>query len=225
MVALVSVCALSLAALGCSTASSGVPDLTSMSFDEAQQTAEDAGLSLVQDGEVASFLPAGTVLAQDPVPGLDSTDGTVKVTVGRDPIPVKVERMRSYDPDGAPQRENDDLIPNLYDGDLQTFWSTETTYKTPDFEGLGDKIGVGFSFWLEEGATMLKISYTLTGWEGEVQRISSNDLAIAVAQLTDKQQVSWRDPITSGRIWFTRLAPLPDSNTYGAVINEVEFYR
>jgi len=196
-----------------------------MSLEEAQKAAADAGLSLVQDSEVASFLPAGTVLAQDPLPGLDSADGTMKVTVGRDPIPVKVERMKSYDPDGAPARENDNLIPNLYDGDLQTFWSTETTYKTPDFEGLGNKIGVGFSFWLEEGATMLKISYTLTGWEGEVQRVSSNDLAIAIAQLTNKHQVSWRDPITSGRVWFTRLAPLPDSNTYGAIINEVEFYR
>ena len=94
-----------------------------------------------------------------------------------------------------------------------------------DFEGLGNKVGVGFSFWLEEEATMLKIDYTITGWEGEVQRISSSQLPIAVAQLGNKQQVSWTEPLTSGRIWFTRLAPVPDSDRYGVFINEVTFYR
>ncbi len=222
---LLSVIILSLATLGCGVGSSGTPDLTGISLDEAQKAAADAGLDLVQDEEVPSFLPAGTVLAQDPLPGTASGDGTMRVTISRDPIPVAVDRLAAYDPDGAPTTENDELLPRLYDGNLDTYWSTDTNYRTPDFEGLGNKIGVGFSFWLEEGATMLKISYTLTGWEGEVQRISSSELAIAIAQLTNKQQVSWRDPVTSGRIWFTRLAPLPDSNSYGAVINEVEFYR
>ena len=209
---------------GCASGSGGTPDLTGMTLDEAQTAADGAGLSLVEAAEVASFLPAGMVLAQDPLPGSDSTDDTVRVTVSRDPIPVQVDRLRAYDPDGN-AGENDNLLPNLYDGNLDTFWSTETTYRSPDFRGLGDKIGVGFSFWLEEGATMCKISYTLTGWEGEIQKVSSNDLPIALAQLGNKHQVTWRDPITSGRVWFTRLAPLPEDSRYGVIIDEVEFYR
>ena len=219
-----SICALLLAATGCSAGSSGTPDFTGLSLEEAQEAAADAGLSLVQEGEVPSFLPAGTVLAQNPLPGTEASTDTVQVTVGRDPIPVKVSNLEAKDPDGD-GRENDDLLPNLYDGSLETFWSTETTYRSPDFEGLGNKVGVGFSFWLEEGATMLKVDYTITGWEGEVQRISSNDLPIAIAQLGNKQQVSWTEPLTSGRIWFTQLAPVPDSDRYGVFINEVTFYR
>jgi hypothetical protein len=215
---------LALLAQGCTAASGGAPDLTGLPLNEAQALADDSGLSLVEAGQVASFLPAGTVLAQDPLPGGDPADGTLRVTVGREPIPVKVTRLQARDPDGD-NTENDSLLPNLYDGDLQTSWSTETTYRSPDFQGLGDKIGVGFSFWLEEEATMLKISYTHFGWQGEVQKVSSDDLPIALAQLGSKQQVSWRDPIASGRIWFTQLAPLPDTDRYGVVIDEIQFYR
>jgi hypothetical protein len=207
-----------------SACSSGLaPDVTGLTLEQAQKAADKAGLKLTES-DVASFLPAGTVLAQDPAPGAASTDGTLQITVGRDPIPVKITKLRSYDPDGD-NRENDAALPKLYDGDQSTSWSTETTYRTPDFQGLGDKIGVGISFWLDEAATMLKIDYTLTGWEGEVQKVSSSDLPVALAQLGQNQRVSWNEPITSGRIWFTRLTLLPDSTKYGVIINEITFYR
>ena len=90
---------------------------------------------------------------------------------------------------------------------------------------MGNKIGVGFSFFLEEAATMLRIDYTLTGWEGEVQMISAQDLPVALAQLGQSRQVSWREPVTEGRIWFNRLTRMPDTDTYGVRIDEVTFYR
>lgn len=221
------VCALVLCVSACGSAGEpgGTPDLTGLTLSEAQTLASEAGLELIEGETLPSFLPADTILAQDPLPGTDSDDiGAIEVIVSRDPVPVQIRAIKPKDPD-ADGHENDDLLPNLYDGDLSTYWSTETTYRSPDFQGLGDKIGVGFSFWLEEGATMLKIDYTLTGWKGEVQMVSTQDLPIALAQLGQNKRVSWLQPITSGRIWFTQLAPLPDSDRYGAIINEITFYR
>jgi len=37
--------------------------------------------------------------------------------------------------------------------------------------------------------------------------------------------VTWREPLSSGRIWFTQLAPLPDSTKFGVVIAEIGFYK
>lgn len=221
---ILAVCTVALGMSACSSSSEGAPDLTGLTLAEARAVADEAGLQLVEGAKVASFLPAGTVLAQDPLPGTDADSGSIEVTVSRDPIPVKITKLQSKDPDGD-NRENDAMLPNLYDGDPSTYWSTETTYRSPEFAGLGDKIGVGISFWLEEDATMLKLDYTLTGWDGEVQKISSQDLPVALAELGQNKRVSWLQPIDVGRIWFTRLAPLPDSDRYGVVINEITFYR
>jgi hypothetical protein len=224
----VAACALAVFAGGCSAGSSGAPDLTGLTSDEATQRAADAGLDLVQKDEAASFLPVGTVLAQEPLPGADSTDGTIQVTVSREPIKVQITKVRSADPDGD-GKENDGQLSNLIDGDLSTSWSTEQTYKSPDFQGLGEKKGVGLSFWLADGATMLKISYTLAGWKGEVENIMSDNLPVAIASLGDSQQATWTDPIKSGRIWFYQLAPLPmgadNIQRYGAIINEIAFCK
>lgn len=228
LIAAVATCALALLAGGCGAGSSGTPDLTGLTSDKATQRAEGAGLKMVQKDEVASFLPAGTVLAQDPLPGVKSKDGTIQVTVSREPIPVQVTKVRAADPDGNGS-ENDSQLPKLIDGDLSTSWSTELTYKSPDFQGLGAKKGVGLSFWLADGATMLKISFTLTGWKGEVEKITADNLPVAIAPLGDAQQVTWTEPIKSGRIWFYQLAPLPMSpdniQRYGAIIDEIAFYK
>jgi hypothetical protein len=224
MVMIASVIALFVVSCG---PSSGAPDLTGLTSDVATKRAASAGLSLVTKQEVACFLPAGTVLSQDPLPGGKSTDGTIQVTVGRAPIPVAITSVEAYDPDGN-GAENNDQVRYLTDGDLSTSWSTEKTYKSPDFQGLGSKTGVGLKFRLAEGATMLKITYSQTGWKGEVQEVLSG-LPIAIAPLGSSQQVSWRKPISSGRIWLYYLATLPLSEDgiqrYGVEIDEIAFYK
>ena len=213
---------------GCSLGSSATPDLNGLTLDEATRLAQDAGLELVQGEEVPYFLPAGTVLAQDPLPGVKSADGTIKVTVSREPVKVQIEEIKASDPDGD-GIENNAQISKLVDGDPSTSWSTETTYKSATFEGLGNKVGVGLQFTLAEGATMVKLDFSLMGWQGEVQKLTADKFAIAVAPLGDAQQVSWNEPLTSGRIWFYRLAPLPMSadniQRYGVTINEISFYK
>ena len=217
-----STCALALGGGGC--ASGIAPDLTGHTWDEAESLAGKAGLQLVKRDEMPCFLPAGTVLAQDPLPGIEPTDGTIQVTACREPIPVQIKRLQSSDPDGNPKAENDAQIPNLTDGDLNTSWSTER-YVSPIFANLGAKRGVGLAFTLAEGATMAKISYTLTGWKGEVQKLTSGLPPVAVAQLGDAQQVTWTEPLASGRIWFYQLAPMPDGDRNGVTINEIGFYK
>jgi hypothetical protein len=215
--------AVALVISGCSAGSGGVPDLTGLAGDQAGSLADKAGLKLVTKQEVPCFLPVGTVMTQDPLPGLKSSDGTIQVTVSREPIPVQITKLNASDPDGN-ERENSGDIGKLTDGDLNTSWSTEK-YVSPTFAGLGEKHGVGLSFSLAEEATMLKISYTIGGWKGEVQRLRSNRSPIAIAQLGDTQQVNLMEPLSSGRIWFFQLAPLPDSPRYGVIINEIGFYK
>lgn len=215
-------------AAGCSAGSDGTPDLTGLTIEEAQKKARGAGLEIVETEEIACFLPADTVLGQDPLPGVESTDGAVEVTVSREPVPVQVTEVKTADPQGD-GKENNSEIGNLIDGDLSTSWSTEKTYKSPDFQGLGDKKGVGFSFTLAEGATILKISYSQTGWKGEVQKLRANNSQIAIAPLGENQIVTWLEPISSGRVWFYLLAPLPLSpdkiQRYAVTIDEIAFYK
>jgi hypothetical protein len=220
---LLTCCALALLAGGCSLGSGKVPDLTGRTMDEAETLAGKAGLKLVKKDGVPSFLPAGTVMAQAPLPGAESSDGTIQVTVSRDPVPVQIVSLKPSDPDGNGIENNAD-IKNLTDGNPNTSWSTER-YVSPTFAGLGGKRGVGLMFSLSEEATLLKISYTTAGWQGEVQRIRPNQYPIAIAHLGNTEQVDLTEPLSSGRIWFYALAPMPDGDRYGVVIDEIGFYK
>jgi hypothetical protein len=166
------------------------------------------------------------VISQDPAPGVKSADGTVQVTVSREPIQVQITKLNASDPDGN-GIENNEMLPNLTDGDLSTFWTTER-YVSPVFAGLpNNKNGVGLSFTLAEGATLLKISFTITGWKGELQKLTSGEPPIAIVQLGDTQQVMWREPLSSGRIWFYQLVPMADDEKgrNGVIIDEIAFYK
>jgi len=204
---------------------SGVaPEVTNMTLEEATELAKQAGLELVVT-EVPDFSDPGTVLTQYPLAGLESENGALEITVSRQPIAVQIDRVVAWDPDGD-DLENDADIPNLTDNNVDTSWSTES-YKAPDFSGplYPDKHGVGLFFALADGATMLNINYTLTGWVGEVQAVTTDGTAVAVAQLGTSEQVSWTEPLTTGRLWFTTLAQLPNSDRYGVIINQISFWK
>jgi hypothetical protein len=217
------VCAVALFLGGCGLGSGEAPNLTELTWDQAVSLADKAGLSLVKSQEVACFLPAGTVLAQDPLPGVKPPDGTILVTVARNPVPVQIVSLKASDPDGNGVENNAD-IKNLTDGNPDTSWSTER-YVSPTFAGLGAKRGVGLAFSLAEEATMVEITYTIGGWRGEVQRVRPNRSPIAIAQLGDTEQVNFAEPLSSGRIWFFELAPFPDGDRYGVTISEIGFYK
>lgn len=200
------------------------PDIVGLSLEEATELVDSAGLTLVTE-EVPSFEEVGTVLSQSPLPDIMSEDDTVTVTIARAPIEVQVNRIAAYDPDGD-NLENDNKIGNLTDKDPATSWSTEK-YKAYDFSGplYPDKHGVGLQFSLAEEASMIELTYTVTGWTGQVQKVTTDGTGVAVAVLGQSQEVYLSEAIAVGRLWFTELTLLPDSDRYGVVLNEVAFYK
>jgi serine/threonine-protein kinase len=199
------------------------PNVVGMTLDDATQLARAAGLEVVTE-EIPSFdATAGTVLSQSPAEGIKSDDKKLYLSLAREPVQVQINLIDDYDPQGD-NAENPTLTGALIDGDLATAWSTEG-YKSPTFQGIPGKTGVGLVFALAEGATMVRISSSVNGWIGEVQMTTPEGGTSQVAQLGGQQVVTWREPLSSGRIWFTQLAPLPDSTKFGVVIAEIGFYK
>ena len=137
---------------------------------------------------------------------------------------VQINLMDPFDPAPGDGVENNAKRPNLTDNKETTSWSTES-YVSPTFSSKPGKTGVGLTFSLAEEATMIKITYTLTGWKGEVQKVTSDNTVVAVAQLGDSQQVNFSEPLSAGRLWFTQGALLPNSTKYGVIIKEISFWR
>jgi serine/threonine protein kinase len=200
------------------------PSVFQLPLEEARAKAKGAGLTLEVVEEIPSFLAPNTVLSQSPAPGLQSADGKLQVSVSKEPVSVAIKLLDDYDPQGDDRVENHAQVINLTDGNATTTWST-SGYKSPTFAGIPGKTGVGLTFSLAEGATMVKITSTVTGWKGELQLVTPEGSVTKMADLGIQQVVNWREPITSGRIWFTQLGPLPGGTKYGVVISEIAFYK
>jgi serine/threonine-protein kinase len=201
----------------------GAPSVVGLTLDQARQLAEEAGMQVEVTSQVPSFdKPAGTVLEQDPAPEMSSEDDILRLTVTREPTPVVVTEVTDYDPEGD-QTENPDKLPNLIDGKESTSWSTEL-YKSSAFGNL--KTGVGVDFTLEEPATIVKIVSSVEGWQGELQQSISSGAPATVAELdgSSTQLITLREPIISGRLWFTELTQITDGR-WGVELSEIWFYK
>jgi hypothetical protein len=203
------------------TGGSGAPLVKGLTLTEAEVQAKNAGMKV----EVTERLPtfdkdADIVLSQDPIAGAQSADGKLRLTVSREPAPVKVSKIVDYDPDGD-DTENPEKVPNLIDGKDGTSWTTEL-YRKIDFSGL--KTGVGLEFTLEEEATIIQITSPVEGWAGQLLDTGSGAL---LADLEGKasQIIILRQSISKGRIWFTQLTKLTDSERFGVEISEIRFFR
>jgi serine/threonine-protein kinase len=201
----------------------GAPAVVGLPLEQAEALAEEAGMTVEVADEIPSFdEDAGTVLEQDPIPEGKSDDDVLLVTITREPTPVAVTDLADYDPEGD-ETENPDLLANMIDGKESTSWRTEL-YRSAEFGGL--KSGVGFDFTLEEEATIVEVVSTVEGWKGELlQNISSGPAArLATLDGDANQMLTLREPLLSGRMWFTELAPLTDER-WGVEISEIRFYR
>ena len=195
-----------------------------LTLDQARQQAADAGLQVEVTAEIPSFdKPANTVLEQAPNPGVKSDDGKLRLTVSREPTPVKVTQIKAYDPPPGDNTENDAQLPNLIDGKESTTWSTEL-YKSASFGNL--KTGVGLQFTLAEPATIVEIVSTVDGWKGELRPDPSSGTQASIAALdgSANQILPLLSPISSGLIWFTTLTELT-SGRYGVELSEIRFYK
>ena len=202
----------------------GAPDVVGLSLDQARQLAADAGMQVEVTAQIPSFdKAAGTVLEQAPEPGIESDDDVLQLTVSREPTPVTITEIKDYDPEGD-QTENPDQLPNLIDGKDSTSWSTEL-YKSAAFGNL-DKDGVGLEFTLAEPATIMEIVSSVDGWEGELRQdvSSGSEASIATLEGSANQIITLREPLSAGRIWFTKLAEITDGR-WGVELSEIRFYK
>ena len=202
----------------------GAPYVVGLALDQARQAAADAGMQVEVTALIPSFdKKAGIVLEQSPDLGLKSDNGVLQLTVTRQPTPVAVTEIKAYDPPPGDGTENDAQLPNLIDGKASTSWSTEL-YKSPAFGNL--KQGVGLEFTLAEPATIMEITSTVDGWAGELRQNTSSGSEATIAKLDGKtsQILSLLQPISDGRLWFTKLIVLSDGR-YGVELSELRFYK
>lgn len=202
----------------------GAPAVVGLSYDEASQLADDAGMKVEMTSQVATFdQEAGTVLEQDPIPGESSDDDTLRLTVARDPEVVAITKIEDYDPEGD-NAENPDMLPKLTDGEETSGWTTEL-YRSASFGNI-DKTGVGLEFTLEDEAFIMEVVTPVEGWKGELLQNLSTGAGARLATLEGqtRQIIPLREGITSGRLWFTELAELSDGR-WGVDIAELRFFR
>lgn len=210
-------------ALSLGLSGGGAPNVLGLPMDTAEALAEEAGMVLEATDPVPSFdREPGIIVKQDPEPGLKAEDDVLYVTLTREPLPVTVAAVEDVDPEGD-ATENPDKLGNMIDGKESTSWTTEL-YRSSAFGDL--KTGVGFDFSLEEEASIIEVISGVEGWKGQLlQRLpSGSTVKLATLEGTSTQIIPLREPIDSGRFWFTKLAPLTDTR-WGVEISEVRFYR
>lgn len=140
-------------------------------------------------GVMAVLLIAGVIFAQfnksDSTSAVPVTTTSIAVTTPVVTGPVQITGIKSFDPQGDDQTENDNEASNVTDGDATTAWST-TCYKSPTF---GSKSGVGLVMQLN-GVALAQLQADVQGdsWKAKVYTSNSagNDLE------------SWGSPIWEG---------------------------
>ncbi|MBU2602738.1 MAG: protein kinase [Actinobacteria bacterium] len=200
------------------------PDLVGGSLDLANTAAEDVGLRVEVVEQVLSLDDQpGTVLAQEPAAGERGGGGVIQLTVTREPIPVKVGTVDDYDPEGD-DTERPELLEQLIDDNDTTGWVTEL-YRNADFGGL-PKTGVGITFVLDAPATVMEVLSHSTGWLAEVQAVAGDGTVTPMGTLDglQRQTLAFAQPVSSGRIWITRLAA-GESDRFQVQLSEIRFYR
>jgi hypothetical protein len=146
---------------------------------------------------------------------------------------IEIKAAFDFDPPPGNGEENHQEVPNAYDGNPASAWST-VDYSTAD---VGGKKGVGLLFDLGNVVAIgrIQLQTSLPGWSGEI-RVSDQH----GRQATDFRLVI---PITTGSgvqtvmlpagtrarfvlLWITTLT-LNHTNTqhpYGATVNEIRFF-
>jgi eukaryotic-like serine/threonine-protein kinase len=126
-----------------------------------------------------SVIVVGLNVAGDDVPTAGDDDGVTAPTADEDDAgadeageAVAVAEAGDHDPQGDLQERGGD-VGNAVDGDLETFWPTET-YTTADFGGLG-KDGVGIWLELEEQTALDRVELELGAEGGAVELWASED--------------------------------------------------
>ncbi|MDH3705729.1 MAG: serine/threonine protein kinase [Acidimicrobiia bacterium] len=155
---------------------------------------------------------------RDAINSNDEADTPTSSPLLIDDVPTaRIEGGRSFDPQGtgSPPTEHEELIPDLFDGDPTTRWTTES-YSSAAFGNL--KQGVGAIIVLDQPSTITAVEVTSPSAEWSVEIYVSegapDDLAgwgapVATAQVLDSNTrldtgASRGDSVL---LWITQLDP------------------
>jgi serine/threonine protein kinase len=147
--------------------------------------------------------------------------------------PIEIVSARSFDPPPGNGSENPQAVPDAYDGDQASAWST-VDYATAD---VGGKKGVGLVFDLGRVVSIgrLQLQTSLPGWTAEIRTSAqegtrANDFTLvkSITAGTGVQTVMLPAQ-TQARyvlLWITHLV---NNNTnpkfpYSATVNEIRFF-
>ena len=147
--------------------------------------------------------------------------------------PIEIVSAHSFDPPPGNGSENPQLVPDAYDGDQASAWST-VDYSTAD---VGGKKGVGlvFDFGRAVSIGRLQLQTSLPGWTAEIRtsnqdgtRASDFTLVKAITAGTGVQTVMLPSQ-TQARyvlLWITHLTANNTNPKYpfSATVNEIRFY-
>jgi hypothetical protein len=142
--------------------------------------------------------------------------------------PVEVTRGTVFDPGGDGAPENDDEVPQSFDGDPDTAWSTLTYQGSPAFGNLKDGVGVVYDLGSEQELVAATIATTMPGATVEIHAASDTDgdlgdwPLLAEGELEEETDFSFEEPATTRYVlvWVTGLVEGDDG--YTADLAEVE---
>jgi len=184
-------------------------------------------------GVVALLLVIGVVFAKINTSDSTSVKPTSTTVAATTPVvsgPVQITGIKSFDPQGDDQTENDNEATNVTDGDATTAWST-TCYKSSTF---GSKSGVGLVMQLN-GAALAQLQADVQGdsWKAKVYTSNSagSDLESWGSPIWEGSSesgptinASFKTPSQFALVYLTQIGQsgfCSDNNPYRGYISEI----
>jgi len=132
--------------------------------------------------------------------------------------PVPIASSSVFDPFGDGESENDRRVPQSFDGDPATTWSTLSYRGSADFGNLKPGVGVLYDLGSEQSLAGVRITTTLPGSTVEVRTGGSPDGDLDAFPVATTGELSGTDDLTfdsalSTRyvlVWITGLVPVDD---------------
>jgi len=187
-------------------------DANAVVVDDDVETVEQVDPTTTTSPEAEDLDPSITTAAENEAATetpADSIAETTTTTTTTTTIPdfVAGQRAIAFDPLGG-DGEHDDLAVRALDGDLTTFWNTQS-YRTRTFGNIKEGVGLVVEFEQPQSFTQLSVSTDRVGWAARVY------LADSVAENLD----GWGSPVGS----FSELATnavldIPDGNTSAVLL-------
>lgn len=155
--------------MGSTTAVDSADDTTETVPEESVDTVEETDDSTTTVPESDAAETTATTAAIEGAPSADVTPETVvETTTTTAPVAnfVAGQRAIAFDPFGG-DGEHDDLAPRAIDGDVSTFWNTQS-YRTREFGNIKDGVGLIIEFEQPRSFTEISVMTDRLGWAARV---------------------------------------------------------